>query len=120
MKKSFDGIIGLAMADAVGVPVEFINREELKKEPVTDIMGHGTYDMPEGCWSDDTSLTIATMDGIIKNQGIINEKAYYNIANNFKNYMLLGLFTPTDRIFDIGYTTRTAIAAFESPRCNGG
>lgn len=124
MCKSYDGIIGLALADAMGVPVEFYSREELKKNPVTTVMEYGTYCMPEGCWSDDTSLTLATMDGIIQNNGIINEKTYISIAENFLNYLAKGKYTPTDILFDIGNTTRKAILryAFEnvSPTKAGG
>ena len=60
-----DGIIGLVVGDALGVPVEFCSREDLIKYPVTGMQGYGTYRMPAGTWSDDTSLTIATMASII-------------------------------------------------------
>ncbi len=52
---------GIAVADAVGVPVEFKSRETLKRKPVTDMFGFGSHNQPAGTWSDDTSLTIATM-----------------------------------------------------------
>ena len=32
-----DGIMGLCVADALGVPVEFNSRERLKIDPVTDM-----------------------------------------------------------------------------------
>lgn len=54
--------LGIAVADAVGVPVEFKNRETLKRKPVTDMFGFGSHNQPVGTWSDDTSLTIATME----------------------------------------------------------
>lgn len=114
MKKCYDGIIGLALADAMGVPVEFLSREELKTRPLIDFESYGTYDMPEGCWSDDTSLTIATMDGIIKNSGVIDEQAYKKIADNFVDYYYDGAFTPTDKMFDIGGTTSSAILRYAS------
>ena len=114
MKRCYDGIIGLALADAMGVPVEFFSRKELKKHPVLDFESYGTYGMPEGCWSDDTSLTIATMDGIIKNSGVIDEQAYKKIADNFVDYYYDGAFTPTDKMFDIGGTTSSAIFRYAS------
>ena len=40
-------VIGHAVADALGVPVEFMTREELKAHPVTDMMGYGTYPLPK-------------------------------------------------------------------------
>lgn len=110
--RSYDGIIGLALADAMGVPVEFQSREVLRQSPVTTVEGYGTYNMPEGCWSDDTSLTIATMDAIIKNSGSITKKTYNDIGNNFASYAFSGSFTPTDKMFDIGNTTWDAIMKF--------
>lgn len=53
---------GLAVADAVGVPVEFKSREFLKRKLVTDMFGFGSHYQPSGTWSDDTSMTIATME----------------------------------------------------------
>ena len=52
----FGGILGLAVADALGVPVEFQSRESLHRNPVTDMQGYGIHDQPPGTWSDDTSL----------------------------------------------------------------
>ena len=60
-----DGIVGLTVGDALGVPVEFKSREYLTENPVTGMMGHGTYDQPKGTWSDDTSLTLATMGNLV-------------------------------------------------------
>ena len=54
--------LGIAVADAVGVPVEFKNREFLKRKLVTDMFGFGSHNQPAGTWSDDTSMTIATME----------------------------------------------------------
>ena len=114
MKKCYDGIIGLALADAMGVPVESYSREELKKHPIVNIKGNGTYNMPVGCWSDDTSLTIATMDGIVKSFGVINDKTYKNIADNFVSYYYDNNFTPTGILFGIGKTTSSAISKYAS------
>ena len=57
MSKILDGIIGLTVGDSIGVTVEFKSREELKINPVTDMIGNGTSNMPIGSWSDDTSMT---------------------------------------------------------------
>ena len=52
-------IYGLAVGDALGVPVEF---EERDTYSLTDMIGYGTYQQPPGTWSDDTSLTLALME----------------------------------------------------------
>lgn len=34
MKRVYDGIIGLAVGDVLGVPVEFMSRQEIDENPV--------------------------------------------------------------------------------------
>lgn len=53
---------GLVIGDALGVPVEFASRDELKENPVTDMIGYGTHNQPAGTWSDDSSMAVATME----------------------------------------------------------
>jgi ADP-ribosylglycohydrolase len=50
-------LLGVAVGDALGVPVEFKSREFLRLNPVTDMMGYGTHHQPPGTFSDDSSLT---------------------------------------------------------------
>ena len=57
MNPTLSIIFGHAMADALGVPVEFQTREQLKANPVTDCIGYGTYAVPEGTWSGWTTTT---------------------------------------------------------------
>ena len=71
-------MIGHAIGDALGVPAEFCDREELDESPVTDMMGFGSYSVPAGAWSDDTSMTLAALDSLSK--GSIN---YDEIMENF-------------------------------------
>ena len=81
MSKVIDGVLGHAIGDAMGVPVEFKDRETLTDNPVTDMLGYGTYNVPKGFWSDDTSMEIALIDSIINNKKI----DYTDIMNNFAN-----------------------------------
>ena len=41
--------------------MEFCSREELDADPVTGMEGGGTYGLPAGCWSDDTSMALAAL-----------------------------------------------------------
>ena len=65
------GIMGFAVGDALGVPVEFLNRDLLQRRPLKEMIGYGSRRVPEGTWSDDTSLMIASMDSI-KENGDVN------------------------------------------------
>lgn len=57
-------MIGHAVGDALGVPVEFCSREELSLNPVKDMLEDGTYPVPAGSWSDDTSMSLAALDSL--------------------------------------------------------
>ena len=106
------GIIGLVVGDAMGVPLEFCMREKLMQNPTTEMIGYGSHDVPKGTWSDDSSMTIATIDAIIQSKDkTIN---YDDIATNFLLWMKDAKFTPSDRVFDIGRTCLRAIARYES------
>ncbi|MBQ7105656.1 MAG: ADP-ribosylglycohydrolase family protein [Bacilli bacterium] len=100
-----DGIIGLAVADALGVPVEFKSREVLKLKPVTDMIGNGTYNQPEGTWSDDTSMVLATLDGVIESGRL----DYEQIATNFCLWASGKKYNAHDKLFDIGITTHKSL-----------
>jgi len=83
--KSSSGIIGFAIGDALGVPAEFKSREELELHPIIDMIGDGTYNVPAGTWSDDTSMTLATMDSIISTNTIDTNNMASNFLNWFRN-----------------------------------
>ena len=101
-------LLGHAMADAVGVPVEFSKRENLKVNPVTGVQGYGTYMQPPGTWSDDTSLSIAAMESISR----LGEIDYADIMKNFVEWYECDKFTAGDVRFDVGSTTARAIENF--------
>ena len=100
-------MIGHAIGDALGVPVEFCDREELIENPVIDMRGFGTYPVPAGSWSDDTSMSIAALDSLAK--GTINLQ---EIMDNFVEWVEEGKYTPTGTSFDIGRTCLQAIRAY--------
>ena len=91
--KSKNGIIGLAIGDAMGLPLKFIDREKLLDNPVTQMKSGGTYDKPKGTWSDGTSLSLATMDSIINCFGVSTE----DMGNRFVNWMQNSEYTANRR-----------------------
>ena len=102
------GIFGLAVGDALGCPVQFHTREEIGENPVTDMIGHGTFDMPAGSWTDDTSLALATMDSILQ-YGKLDLKA---VMHCYAKWLLQGEYTPFGKSYDIGHGTMDAILCF--------
>lgn len=103
------GIIGFAVGDALGVPVEFLDRELLQEHPLKEMIGYGSHRVPEGTWSDDTSLMIATMDSI-KEKGEID---FEDVMCKFTEWVNYAKYTATDELFDIGISTNKAILNFK-------
>jgi ADP-ribosyl-[dinitrogen reductase] hydrolase len=58
-------VLGLAVGDALGVPVEFQPREALRREPVIGMRGFGSHRQPPGTWSDDTSLAMCLLESLL-------------------------------------------------------
>ena len=100
-------MIGHAVGDALGVPVEFCSRAELMTDPVTDMRGYGTYPVPAGAWSDDTSMSIAALD-VLANGNM----DLFDIMTNFVKWLDHGAYTPTGQCFDVGGTCMRAIMNF--------
>src|SRR4030042_1239972 len=59
------GVLGLAVGDALGVPVEFSERNALRRKPVTGMQGGGYHRQPAGTWSDDTSLAMCLLESLL-------------------------------------------------------
>ena len=108
MKKIVNGILGFAIGDAMGVSVEFKNRKELLEKPVVKMEGYGTYDVPAGSWSDDTSMVLATIDSIIS----MHKIDYNDMMKRFCEWINNAKYTATDKVFDIGITTKESILKY--------
>ena len=61
-------IFGVAVGDALGVPVEFSSRERLIENPLTDMIGFGTYNLPKGTWSDDSTMTFCLAESLLDDE----------------------------------------------------
>lgn len=60
-------LFGVAVGDALGVPVEFRSRETIAQNPVQNMIGYGTYDLSEGIWSGDSALTFCLAEALTLN-----------------------------------------------------
>lgn len=103
------GLLGFAVGDALGVPIEFTGRSVLQNKPLTEMIGYGSHPVPEGTWSDDTSMTIATMDSISQKSKI----DYDDIMKKYCSWLSEAKYTATGRVFDIGLGTRKALTAYK-------
>lgn len=101
-------ILGAAVGDALGVPVEFQNRARRKEDPVTGMRKYGTHHQRAGTWSDDSSMIFATMEGLMKAGGYDPE----SVMREFEGWVQNAAHTPHGEVFDIGNATHSAIRKF--------
>lgn len=95
-------IYGFAVGDALGVPHEFKKRG---KFTCKSMRGHGTWNQPVGTWSDDTSMTLATLDSIHEKGRIDCD----DLRQKFCEWAYRAKYTAGGKTFDIGYTTAQAL-----------
>src|SRR5579871_1407769 len=110
-------LFGLSVGDALGVPVEFQSREQLKSFPIKGMVGYGSWDQPSGTWSDDSSLAFCLAESL--------SKGYHlnDIAENFIKWYQQGYWGAHHKVFDVGGATRFAIIRLingTSPLLSGG
>jgi ADP-ribosyl-[dinitrogen reductase] hydrolase len=103
---------GGAVGDALGVPVEFRSRAELAAVPVTGMQGYGSHGQPPGTWSDDTSLTLCTVESLLA----CDEVDTRDMAERFRRWLVEAHWTAHGQVFDIGIATRQALARFSEGR----
>ena len=101
--------MGVVGGDALGCPVQFESREEVARHPVTGMRGYGTFNLPAGSWTDDSSVTLALRESIRRTGGI----DYVDIMDNFVKWLDDGAFTPYGYAYDIGRATMSAIQRYK-------
>lgn len=101
-------LLGTAIGDALGVPVEFEHRQELEKNPVVGMREYGTHNQPKGTWSDDSSLALCLAESLCNGYNL------NDIADKFIRWYYDGYCTPYGRVFDVGVTTARAISNLQN------
>lgn len=102
-KRIVGGLIGAAVGDALGVPVEFEPRSRRAEDPVREMRGGGTHSQPPGTWSDDTSLSFCTVEALLGQFSIAE------LGHMFARWLQEGYWTARGEVFDVGGTTRASI-----------
>lgn len=97
-------LLGLAVGDALGVPVEFVGREARRRDPVLGMRGYGTHHQPPGTWSDDSSLAFCLAETLAT--------VGYDVADaaqRFVRWQDETYWTAHGNVFDIGIATAEAL-----------
>ena len=102
-------LVGFALGDIIGIPYEFKKRgtfrcDDLRRSTYKD----AHFILPKGCWSDDTSLMLCTLDAL---KGKTKEKIYKRWRRNAIEWFLFGKYTNHGfRIpYDVGKSCRAGI-----------
>ncbi|VXB80595.1 O-acetyl-ADP-ribose deacetylase (fragment) [Flavobacterium sp. 9AF] len=106
--KIHSALFGVAVGDALGVPVEFKSREKLRENPVTTMLGYMAWNQPKGSWSDDSSLTFCLAESLCYGFDI------EEIGRLFVRWKKEGYWGAHNEVFDIGGTTRYSLSRIEN------
>lgn len=96
-----DTIYGGAIGDALGVPVECRTRTDVRNTSFIEIENQLSF------FSDDTSLTLASMDALVK-----SDFKRETFMNNFVDWLYYGEYTTLGYAYGCGKGTKNAIDKF--------
>lgn len=105
--RSRGALLGLAVGDALGTTLEFTRRDT--KPAVTNLVGGGPFSLQPGEWTDDTAMALALADSLAAHPDLDPD----DLMRRFVGWWRRGDYSCTGRCFDIGVTTRQALARFE-------
>lgn len=108
LKDRFLGcLLGLAVGDALGAPVEFKERGSFP--PVEEMQAGGPFNLKKGQWTDDTSLALCLGTSLIEKNGFDP----YDQVERYVKWFRAGYMSCTGNCFDIGNTTKAALLRYE-------
>ena len=113
LNHSIGMLLGLAIGDALGAPIEF----QPSREPenyVTKYISGGVHNVTFGEFTDDTSMALAMADAFIEANGF-NPSL---IMDNFLRWKNEGAYSPRGVMFDCGNTVYSALTKYEQDKSN--
>lgn len=96
-------LLGLAAGDAVGTTLEFRMRGSF--EPITDMVGGGTFRLKPGEWTDDTSMALCLAASLTERKGFDAKDQ----MDRYVRWLKEGYMSSNGRCFDIGNTVAGAL-----------
>lgn len=113
-----DALLGQAVGDAFGVPLEFLSRRKVRSIDPQEMLGADTkltfysdwgVRIPRGSWSDDTSMALASMASFIGRQGAIDCE---DQLRQFVRWWDDGAYCSLDHPFGLGGTVSDALQRY--------
>ena len=108
MKNRFEGtLLGLAIGDALGAPVEFNKPDNFI--PVNDFVGGGTFNLNPGEFTDDTSLALCLAESLSRCKGFDAKDQ----METYWKWFVDGHLSVGEKAVGVGQTTMRAILTFK-------
>lgn len=105
--RAIGALIGLAVGDAVGTTLEFKPRDTYPQ--LRDMVGGGPFGLKPGQWTDDTAMALALADSLQHDPNLDETDLMQRFVDWYQN----GTYSCTGQCFDIGITTRQALARWQ-------
>lgn len=100
-------LIGLAIGDTLGMPLEFKQRGSFT--PIEALEEGGPFNLPLGYWTDDTSMALCLADSILEKQGYDS----YDVMERYTRWRDEGYRSSTGVCFDIGTQVSAAVNRYK-------
>ena len=99
-------MVGLAVGDALGAPVEFKARDSFP--PVTEMMAGGYFRLPAGAWTDDTAMALCLVESLI----CAPDFEAQDLLNRFLRWMDAHENTSTGKCIGVGQNTLAVLGNY--------
>lgn len=103
-------LLGLAVGDALGAPIESFLPPDF--EPVEGMVSGGVFDLPAGYWTDDTALALCLAESLVMCKG-------HEPVDQLERYLRWyteGYMSSTGKCFGLGGTMDKALKRFQETR----
>jgi ADP-ribosyl-[dinitrogen reductase] hydrolase len=117
--RALGAMVGLAIGDALGAPVEFRDRDTFAL--VTDMMPGGYFRLPAGAWTDDTAMALCLLDSLTYGRPFDPK----DLLDRFLGWMERNENTSTGKCIGIGQNTFAVLGNYRrtgstiAPKVNG-
>lgn len=108
LEKYQGSLVGLAIGDVLGVPVEF--KYPGGFDPVSDFEDSGRFGLGYGCWSDDTAMALCLANSLIEKNGFDP----VDQIKKYKQWLNTGYCSSTGTAIGVGNTILRALACHRS------
>ena len=107
MNKYTGSLLGLAIGDALGAPIEFSKPD--KFEPINDFVGGGHFKLKPGEFTDDTSLALCLAESLSRCKGFDAKDQ----METYWKWFVDGHLSVGEKAVGVGQTTMRAILTFK-------